>query len=126
MNSYSINDRTTVDIWRIEVEDEQIKWTSRPGDTPLADPVYLDGATYWTIYIDDGELVWEQAGSVDSGIILNDTVISTRWRLRVTDEEFNLFSEGIFLVTLRGAFVNELVNQLISIDEETSQLIGVR
>jgi hypothetical protein len=108
VNGYVVEDRTTADKWIIQVDGGQIVW-SISAEPSSDDPVFQDTAdedVFWTIFIEDGQMGLETAGSQADSIILADISDGLNKRLFVTEGQLGAeaysISEETFIFTQNG------------------------
>jgi hypothetical protein len=101
---YTLQDRSTPLIWSLAIGNGQLTWTETSGDTQ-PDPVLLDrgdGTTLWTLYIDNGVLRWEVAGTTPALLLLDDTVTETIWDLRIRSGVLEWGPAQVWLASVPG------------------------
>lgn len=99
-DSYIVGDRTLPNNWAITVDDGELLFTST-ASASSSEPIFMDGGSYFRLFIDDGEMAVEStATSGDAQIYLRDSsATGTSWTLIVTDEQLAYLEGTIHTVS---------------------------
>lgn len=101
-NEFVVIDRTDSLKKGFRVDDGQLTWTTstRPSSSePIVEDKTVAG-TYWQIYIDDGQIGFEETVTAqDDQVRVQDLTTTDIWELQVFDGQLFIENSGITLPT---------------------------